>query len=248
MSTNDVGQATAPQSSALGFSSMELAYLKTRRFVGVVAFLLPSVLLVVGGAHRTISSYYHSALRDIFVGVICAVAIFLYFDDITTEESEEASWVPVWNNRIGNLTAFAALGVAFIPTIREGEPPNWQSYIHVAASLLLFACMIAFSLWLYCFDGIENTPGWNALHRVCGAIIIVMLVAAVFGTVLRTNIFWVESIGVMTFAVSFFFKGEGRRTRCANSFRPDHDVAGPTAISGVVTDTAEESRDLAVSV
>jgi hypothetical protein len=80
--------------------------------------LLPIVLLI--GVHvlfpseagvKSISHYYHTGMRDVFVGALCATAVFLYFyvgydrgDQITT-----------------SIAATLALGVSWFPTNEAGS-------------------------------------------------------------------------------------------------------------------------------
>src|SRR5215467_3411619 len=64
------------------------SYLSLRKAVGIIGFLLPSVLaigkiLLQGfgpqGAilQSSISSYYYTNVRDIFAGSLCAIGVFL---------------------------------------------------------------------------------------------------------------------------------------------------------------------------
>ena len=61
-----------------------MSYLGVRRSLGMLAFLLPLVLgpfgfFVLGiEVQENMSSYYHTPLRDIFVGAMCAMGIFLF--------------------------------------------------------------------------------------------------------------------------------------------------------------------------
>jgi hypothetical protein len=62
------------------------SYLSLRKTVGWIGILLPLVLMI--GAYlfinepialKNISLYYHTGMRDVFVGVLCAIALFLFF-------------------------------------------------------------------------------------------------------------------------------------------------------------------------
>ena len=211
MTAEDTGpESRTAHSSSTVFSSGAIAYLSIRRFVGIVALLLPCVLLLFGGAQRTISSYYHSGLRDVFVGAMCAVAMFLFFEHIPLTHNVSTTFRR-WNNLTGNVAAIAAVGVALVPTIREGESPNWQSCVHVAASILFFLCLAIFSLYLFRKDRICRAGWRNRMHLVSGLIIVAMAVAAIIGGIQRANIFWFEAIAVQAFGFSWILKGESRR-------------------------------------
>ena len=82
-----------------------MSYLGIRRSLGLLAFLLPLVLgpfgfLVLGiEVQENMSSYYHTPLRDFFVGAVSAMGIFLFcyhgYDSL--------------ENWTGNLAALSAM-------------------------------------------------------------------------------------------------------------------------------------------
>src|SRR2546430_14352028 len=58
-------------------------YLTLRKSVGIVAFGLPfavaiPILLAHHGIESSISGYYYTGTRNLFVGSLCAVAMFLF--------------------------------------------------------------------------------------------------------------------------------------------------------------------------
>ena len=92
-----------------------VSYLFLRQTVGWIGTLLPIVLLVGNAISSSaprpdsISGYYYTDMRNIFVGTLCALGVFLVayrgYDDV--DES------------ITNVAGFAAIGVALCPT----KPP-----------------------------------------------------------------------------------------------------------------------------
>src|SRR5689334_5098109 len=61
-----------------------ISYLTLRKIVGLLGVFLPAVLavgnmLMRGGWYMqpSISDYYYTEMRDVFVGMLCAVALFL---------------------------------------------------------------------------------------------------------------------------------------------------------------------------
>ena len=48
-----------------------------RRVVGLLGVLLPLALVVIAGERESISAYYHSPARDVFVGWLVAIAVLL---------------------------------------------------------------------------------------------------------------------------------------------------------------------------
>lgn len=64
--------------------TLVVSYLGIRRAIGAIGLALPILLGPVGWLvfgieiQDNLSSYYHTALRDIFVGAMCAIGIFLF--------------------------------------------------------------------------------------------------------------------------------------------------------------------------
>src|SRR5437899_11536622 len=72
-----MNQSSGPQDPVV------LSYLGLRRAVGMIGFLLP-VVLAIGkivlespGLQHSISAYYYTVVRDVFVGSLCAIGVFL---------------------------------------------------------------------------------------------------------------------------------------------------------------------------
>jgi len=93
------------------------SYLALRKAVGWIGILLPFVLvlghtIIFGGDTllQNISAYYHTGMHDLFVGAICAIALFLFF----------YRGYDRWDNIAANLAGFLALAIAFFPTVKEG--------------------------------------------------------------------------------------------------------------------------------
>ncbi len=95
---------------------MVMSYWELRKAVGLIGIALP-LLLVAGkylfegpGIQDSISDYYYSVMRDVFVGSLWAIAVFLLSyrgherqDDLT-----------------GDLACLFAIGVALFPTAPAG--------------------------------------------------------------------------------------------------------------------------------
>ena len=89
-----------------------ISYLCLRQFVGWIGTLLPIVLLVGVAISSTqarpdsMSGYYYTDMRNVFVGALCALGAFLGAYD-------GYDCVDRW---ITNVAGFGAIGVAFCPT------------------------------------------------------------------------------------------------------------------------------------
>ena len=63
--------------------SMVFSYLALRKSIGFLAIALPFVVSLGAliffqtGLQKSISSYYHTDMRDVFVGTLCVIGFFL---------------------------------------------------------------------------------------------------------------------------------------------------------------------------
>lgn len=108
-------------------------YLTIRFTVGVIGLLLPFVVvfgerwLGLGpqiGYRHSLSAYYHSGMRDVFVSglVVIAVGLFVY---------KLGQWS--WDNILSVVAGIGALATAFIPT---GIPPRLLDLYAIPTELL----------------------------------------------------------------------------------------------------------------
>jgi hypothetical protein len=102
-----------------------LSNLLTRFVIGAIAFVLPIIcifwewlVLKEGGlrVRGSLSAYYHTSARDIFVAALCVVGFFL-----VTYMSGQIRTLDFWLSLVAGLTV---LGVAFFPTMRPGLSPD----------------------------------------------------------------------------------------------------------------------------
>src|ERR1700754_981737 len=96
------------------------SYLLIRTIVGIIGFLLPFVFIIGeavflrGGIHvrGSISAYYHTSMRDVFVAALCVVGFLL----VTYLAGQRNTW-DFWLSLVGGV---ALVGVVFFPTGRPG--------------------------------------------------------------------------------------------------------------------------------
>ncbi|MFP5022231.1 DUF7103 family protein [Pseudonocardia phyllosphaerae] len=192
-----------------------LSYVGLRRAVGLIGLLLPFVLVIgdqlLGehGLRSSISSYYYSPVRDIFVGSLCAVGVFLF---CYRYERPDAI--------LGNITGGAAVAVALLPTVPPGVVTPAQRFVgtlHLISAAIFFVGLALFCLRLF----VRGEPGGrkaarNLVYRICGWTIIGCLVlAALTGLLLPDpvkeefeTLFWLESLAILAFGVAWLVKGD----------------------------------------
>jgi len=193
--------------------SQTYSYLALRKAVGWIGILLPFVLmtgLIVFFREKTvlrsISLYYHSDMRDLFVGALCSIALFLFFYKGYSK----------WDNRAANLAAFFALGIAFFPTVTEGAL-DWKAFIHFLSASLFFITLACFSMFLFTKKNpnpTKNKLARNKIFVTCGVVMITCLIAILIFFVFfeksfpqSSLVFWLESLALIAFGISWLIKG-----------------------------------------
>jgi hypothetical protein len=209
-----MNQPSGPQ------DSLVLSYLTLRKAVGIIGFALPFVLafgkmLLQGpGIQGSISFYYYTDMRNVFVGSLCAIGIFLMSYRGYERKDEIA----------GRLACVFAIGVALFPTTPRVDAPSRDQLIgtvHLTCAALLFLTLAYFSLALFTKTDPDKNPTprklqRNIVYRVCGWTIVaciglmfVVTLTAVKAVVERcTPVFWLESVAIVAFGVSWLIKGE----------------------------------------
>jgi hypothetical protein len=99
-----------------------ISYRVIRLTVGFLGISLPlffifgEAYLLKGGVHvrGSLSAYYHTSMRDIFVGGLCVIGFLL-----ATYMAGEAKTLDFWASLIAGI---AVLGIVFFPTTRPGLP------------------------------------------------------------------------------------------------------------------------------
>lgn len=213
------------------------SYLLIRVIVGVIGVLLPTSLFVLDGfflkgglvVKGSLSAYYHSGARDLFVGALCITGFLL----ITYMAAQRSTW----DHRLSTLAGIAALGVAFLPTTRPnladsaplcgsdptpvgctqlqhafGETPVAAIHFGSAAIFILSLAAICFL-----FSSRERVHAKNffqaRLHRVCGIVILAAVAWVGLGGLLDVKLFRLtplylgEVVSVYAFGVSWIAKG-----------------------------------------
>ena len=192
-----------------------VSYLTLRRVVGSLGVLLP-VLLAVGcfvlGActelQDSISDYYATEMRDVFVGILFAIGWFL-FSYRGYERKDDIA---------GYLACLFALGVALFPTTSESKAIHTAHFVSATA---LFLVLSYFSLCLFTKTKKDASPSpekeiRNGVYVACGVTILVCItsIALYFAFLRNTSVaaikpvFWLESLALWAFGWAWFVKGE----------------------------------------
>lgn len=187
------------------------SYLYLRRAIGLIGLALPIVLIlgkqaVQGGdLAGSLSGYYYTDVRDVFVGAMCAAGVFLlaYYGHDRVD------------NIASTVAGLGAVGLALFPTAPDHDVTAWErtsGVLHLVFAAVFFLMLAYFCLRLFPHDG-EQPPGTGVVYRVCGVVILACLVliavtkAAGLVPALHPAL-WLESVAVWAFGVAWLLKGQ----------------------------------------
>ena len=198
-----------------------------RQLIGYLGILLPLLLVGLAALRPTpglprlepltsVSAYYYTGAVAAFVGILFALALFLF-----TYGGYQGYLA---DRVVGKVGAFCALGVALFPTAAPGslsEPSWWREItrtIHYLSATSLFLVFIVFSLWLFrktkVPKGGELSPGKrqrNRVYLICGLVMVANVLWAGSSYFTGASIFWAEIFALWAFAVSWLVKGYAHR-------------------------------------
>ena len=113
------------------------SYLALRKAIGGLGTSLPFVLSLGAiivfktGMQASLSDYYYTGMRDVFVGTLCAIGVFLFsYEGYTGKDDND--------NLVGNFAGVFAIGVALFPTDLPSDaktPQTMIGIVHVVPSL-----------------------------------------------------------------------------------------------------------------
>ena len=144
----------------------KVAYRWLRRAIGVLGMVLP--LALSWGCRESaglctpatsISGYYHTSMRFLFVTVLVLLAVLLFAYPGYDEDDDVA----------GHLAGLFALGVAIFPTNAPGAGMDTRAWIHVSCAAALFLLMAVFCLFLFRRTEKDRKPPEHRRSVLAGA-------------------------------------------------------------------------------
>jgi hypothetical protein len=200
---------------------MELAvsYVFLRRAVGLVGALIPIVVplgyCLSTGSWRllsSVSSYYYTDMRNLFVGAMCAVGVFLICYRYRR-----------WDGVFSTLGGAFAIGLALCPT----APPNPSALARTAGVLhIVFSASFLVTMALMCwflFTLSDAPPGSrtsaknrrNLVYRSCAIAILGFTALAGLSSFAPQSfiravhpLFWCEALATFSFGLAWWIKGQ----------------------------------------
>ena len=202
------------------------SYQLTRLFVGVIGVALSVILIVFdllifgqSTVRESLSAYYHSGVRDWFVGSLCAIGVGL-FTYMGTKIGSLDNWV-------STASGVCAIVVAFFPTkILFGQTPTplqdklgvpLVETIHIIFAASFLALLGLMSLRFGIGDGQRmdrreiQRKAWRSVHFACAGTIwlsiVVLVVIKLVDISASHAILICEIVAIFVFGLSWFLKG-----------------------------------------
>jgi hypothetical protein len=196
-----------------------------RQLIGYIGLVMPVLIIVLAIGRdgekawrnlTSISAYYYTGANAAFVGMLVALALFLF----TYRGYKQG----LADRCVAIVAGGAALLVAFFPTeVPEGFTKltwwhRWVGKVHFGAAIALFSMFAIFSLWLFRKTatkegGMPRDKEWrNWIYLGCGVLIVVEMVWAGWNGYNSDPIFWQEAFALVAFSVSWLVKGYAHRT------------------------------------
>ena len=196
--------------------SIIISYLTMRKIVGLLSIgLIP--IMIFGSFildHTTtvqvsVSAYYHTSMRDEYVGIICGIALFLFSYNGYSMQDSVAS----------KSAGFFALCIALLPTSATADKTDIISTLHYITAGIFFAILAYMSIFLFTKTSGNMTPEKrkrNKVYIVCGIIMAVSVIGIPVSSIpaikrsigfLKPTLIF-ETFALTSFGLSWLTKGE----------------------------------------
>ncbi|WP_317897843.1 hypothetical protein [Aurantibacillus circumpalustris] len=206
-------------------NQLVINYMTLRWLTGLLGIIQPIGLIIYSLVKReelqiSISHYYHTGMRDFFVGTLCMTSLFL-FSYNGYNKKDKRDFIA------SKIASICGLGVAFFPTTYKTpgiclSNTDTIGYIHLACACGFFLTLAFFSLFLFT-ESDKKKENWtlekktrNKIYKFCG-IVMIMCVLIIIAYLLPhpkcdlydlKPVFWCEAVALWFFGLSWFVKGE----------------------------------------
>jgi len=203
-----------------------ISFMTLRKAVGWLGMSLAPAMLIVNYffsncsmVQDSISHYYYTVSGSVFVGILFAVAFFLF-------AYNGLERIDKWST---SIAAFFAICIALFPTndnsanscaIVHLPDHELRRIIHYTAAALFFIVLAYISFFLFTKSKGNKTKEKkirNIIYRTSGIVIIICIaLIAFFGLTQNEpydattfkSVFWLEWVALIAFGVSWLVKGE----------------------------------------
>ena len=203
-----------------------VSYLTLRKAVGIIGLLMP-IIVRVGAyffdkipSHTSISAYYYTSMRDVFVGSLAAIGVFLFCYRGPSAQ----------DNFLTNVAGACAVAIGLLPTeveyhplvlarfpqlltdacYRNHGPLGFHIYVVGAFFLIIsYLTIFRFTKPSQPITDPERKRSRNRVYIACGIVMVICIVLVVVIKLrdFTSSIFWPESVAIFAFAVAWLTKG-----------------------------------------
>lgn len=207
-------------------STLVVSYLTLRQMIGWIGMLMPLAVrlgaYLFQGIYSTdsISAYYYTGMRDVFVSTLVLVGVLLTcYRGPALIDSVAAI--------IGGLSAIGTglfpIAPEFAAEIVQKYPEMNEAKCYVIRGILGFhfffvAAFFGISFFLVYFRFSASTPVnptrqkiiRNRIYKICGAVMFLAIIAigVLAATKKGASVFWPETVAVIAFGVAWLVKGQ----------------------------------------
>lgn len=212
-------------------SDFVLSFYRVRQALGALGLAMP-IGLVAGSfllgdpLPPALSDYYYTPMRDIFVGILVALGVFL-----GTYSGHREPVGPISDRWVSRTAGLGAIGVAVFPndTLDPCDGTsifqvNPVGMLHVVSAGLFLTMTVIFCLVLFQRTGPSGARPQkrrrNLIYTACGLTIIAALaLLAIYFVLLNADqrcalapyrpVLWLEVVTVLAFGLAWLVKGRG---------------------------------------
>lgn len=195
---------------------------------------LGGMLLANPGLRSSVSAYYHTGLGDVFVGTICVIGIFLFaykgYEPKDDRAGDFACFCAIGLALFYTIPDMGDPSRGIGLTVSPETAEIWEKIIagaHAVFAAGFFLTLAYFSIGLFTKSEGEKTPKKrqrDLVYKACGYIILGAIALIALGGLIQKlellpedilstiasldPVFWLESIAIVAFGVSWSVKGE----------------------------------------
>jgi hypothetical protein len=207
--------AAFPKIEQYSNPNLDISYLSLRKSIGWIGILMPWIARAVASLSdgtpflMSISAYYYTPGRNIFVGSLFAAGLFLSFYRGSLDSLQDRILAVIWG--------VAAIFIGLIPMNPCGDPklvcvdPHLKTYHFIPVSIF-FAINIYMTLFRFTKPSqLPVTPEKlkrNKVYIACGVVMLVSVLTIAYFDYVGRSIFTPEAIAIATFGFAWLVKGQ----------------------------------------
>ena len=208
--------------SPLGSVDFILSHTQQRQMIGGLGIIFPFTIIILGKLifgtelQISLSHYYHTGVRDIYVGILFLIGTFLIFYRGYQDVNYDGRW--------STIAGFCAIGTALFPTTVEAKPSLQTEIIGIVHFVFAFSFLAILGLFVLVYfrrsvgDACAEKKRRNRVYTLCGWSVFVSLalIFSIFFLPLSMQhavtkfkpVLILETIAIVAFGFAWLVKGE----------------------------------------